>query len=812
MCVVGIKTRNKENKLFNCLLVFAIINMCFDIASNYTVNHLEEVPPMINRVVHMAFYVSMITLFLIVYKYLVALIETELGYELKGKILSSVPYIILSVLAMILPLKYMVEETGNWSYGPALSAVYACVGIYVVLIVGLIIKYRNKISSKNKLAIILALFCELGAASFQIFVPAALTSSLGVVLLCLCMYMTVANPDAVLVGLLKKETQRADTANRAKSDFLAKMSHEIRTPINAVLGMNEMIIRESKEEDIKKYALDIRNSAKGLLSIINEILDSSKIESGKMEIVEDNYDISSLINDLYNMIVVKARDKDLELIFDIAEDIPSGYFGDDIRIRQVLINLLNNAVKYTQKGSVTLTLTGRREGENEILLYSIKDTGIGIREEDIDKLFSKFERIEEKRNRYIEGTGLGMNIVIQLLKLMGSELKVKSEYGKGSEFYFELVQKVVNEDAVGDFKERISKTTIDNTYEVSYRAPEAKILVVDDNEMNRKVFKNLIKQTDICVSEADSGKECIRKVENERFDMIFLDHMMPEMDGVETLRHMKKQLICEGIPVIMLTANAIKGAKEQYLSEGFDDFLTKPISPVKLDEMIIKYLPEELILSSESMTQDDKEEEIEELPELEEFDFEYAIKILNSRDLLMSTLEDFHHMLMKLPDKLNKSRANLEDEEAIMSYRIEVHSLKSVSATVGAILLSKLARMLEVAAIQNDVEKIITLHPILLDEIEKHIARVETILPKRDNSLEAANIVVFNMHLQMLKKSLEEFDYDTADLISDEICKYQYPDNLQPLVDELQECIRDLLTEDAIKIIEKLNTYKNSGN
>ena len=282
MCVGGIKERNKENGLFNKLLIFALINMCFDIASNYTVNHLHMVLPIVNRVVHICFFISMTTLFLLVYKYLEIIIEKELDAKLVYKKWTYIPYGLVCVLTLFLPIYYMEEPSGNWSYGPGPNAVYVCVGIYVVLIIRLLIKYNKKISKKNKNAIIIALSCELIAAVFQMIVPAALTSSLGVILLCLCTYSTIANPDAVLVRLLKEQTERADAANRAKSDFLAKMSHEIRTPINAVLGMNEMIIREGGEQDIKKYAADIKGSAHNLLGIINEILDSSKIESGKM--------------------------------------------------------------------------------------------------------------------------------------------------------------------------------------------------------------------------------------------------------------------------------------------------------------------------------------------------------------------------------------------------------------------------------------------------------------------------------------------------------------------------------------------------
>jgi len=470
-----------------------------------------------------------------------------------------------------------------------------------------------------------------------------------------------------LLQALEVKCFEAEKATHAKSHFISNMSHEIRTPINAVLGMGEMILRESEEDDIKKYAHDIKSSAEILLMIVNDILDLSKIESGKVEIIPVNYDISSFFNDIYNMIALKAKDKEIDLIFDIDHNIPSEYYGDDIRVRQVMINLLSNAVKYTKKGKVVLKVTADVEGDEAILHYSVKDTGIGIRKEDMSKVFAEFERADIEENRYIEGTGLGMSITVSLLNLMGSVLKVESEYGKGSEFSFDIVQKVVNQTPLGDFGERISKIVSDYNYKIEYIAPEAKILVVDDNSINRNVFCNLLKQTRINLTEADSGKGCLEILEKETFDMVFLDHMMPEMDGIETFEEIKNRGLCKNTPVIMLTANAVVGAKEMYLEQGFTDFISKPIKPDKLDAIIIQYLPENMVQkfnyekklhnnginSSRNKLKDAKtyntnleeqiqEDNIEELDNIEEFDLDYARRCLGSEKLLKSTLEKFY--------------------------------------------------------------------------------------------------------------------------------------------------------------------------
>ena len=804
MCVIGIKKRNRVSSLFNRLLIFAIINMFFDIGSNYTVNHLHEVSDLVNRIVHICFFISMATLFLIVYKYLEITIERELDKILEYKKLTYIPYAILCVLILFLPIYYKEEATGNWSYGPGPNAVYVCVAIYVFMIIQLIVKYNSKISKKNKVAVIMALSCELFAALFQMLVPAALTSSLGVILLCICIYSTIANPDAVLVGLLKEQTERADAANKAKSEFLAKMSHEIRTPINAVLGMNEMILRESSEQDIKKYATDIKGSANSLLSIINEILDASKIESGKMELSEARYDIASMLYDLQNMFEIKAKEKNLELKFEIDRFIPSEYYGDDLRIKQVLINLLNNAIKYTPSGFVTVELKGKREGDNERLTFTVKDTGVGIKDEDVEKLFSQYSRIDEKQNRYVEGTGLGINIVINLLKLMDSELKVNSIYGMGSELSFDIIQKIENEEVLGDFRSKALNTQ-EESYVNKYIAPEAKILVVDDNEMNLKVFRNLIKHTEIQLTEANSGEKCIQLVKEHKYDVIFLDHMMPEMDGIETLNIIKEQNLCEETPIIVLTANAIKGAREQYLSEGFTDFLSKPILPDKFDHILLKYIPSELIKIMQNqinvVEEEDEQEEHISLPDIPEFDFGHALRILNSKKLLMDTLEDFYDVLKTMSNKLNNLYDEINSEEGMKNYRIEVHALKSVAETVGALLLSKLARIIEKASSANEEDKVRTLHGYLMEEIDKHIENLDVVFKDEIAELKELDINAVNMYLQMMKASLVNNDYNVADYLLGEIIAYKYSDDLQRYIDELKECVTGLMSEEAIEII-----------
>ena len=555
--------------------------------------------------------------------------------------------------------------------------------------------------------------------------------------------------------------QDAIAANAAKGKFLAQMSHEIRTPINAVLGMDTMILRECKDSRIREYALDIQNAGENLLALINDILDFSKIESGKLEIIPVEYDFSSLIHDIANMISAKAKSKKLALNVSVEEHLPSRLLGDDVRIRQVLVNLLNNAVKYTQKGSVSLSVKGSIEGRKVVLHCAVSDTGIGIKEEDISRLFREFERIEEKRNRNIEGTGLGINITTQLLLLMGSRLEVKSVYGEGSRFFFTLEQQIVDSTPIGNLEERIRQQSGDCHYTSVFTAPEAKILVVDDNIMNLKVFVSLLKDIRMEIDVAESGRSCLELVSRNHYDLIFLDHMMPEMDGIETLHTMKEleNSPCMGSPVVALTANAITGAKEMYLAEGFDAFLSKPIHPEKLEQMILKLLPRELIQfeSEEEVPEEgqesdglmaeagvavgagtiaDPQEEEEDmgLPPVEGIDWGYARVHLPDRELLLATVRDFYKILSSEADSLDGFyHKRNEDPKAVTDYRIKVHSMKSSANLIGAVGLGGMAKQLEYSARDLDLSGMEALHHIFLTEWRAYEEKLKGIAETEEN-------------------------------------------------------------------------------
>lgn len=594
------------------------------------------------------------------------------------------------------------------------------------------------------------------------------------------------------------ETQReklsAEASSEAKTSFLANMSHEIRTPINAIIGMDEMIIRESKEAGIIRYANNIRNASKTLLSLINDILDFSKVESGKMEIINSNYQVSSMLNDLVNMIQSRASDKSLELILDIDEQLPCELYGDEVRLRQIITNLLTNAVKYTKEGSVTLKIRVTKL-ENSIgrLDVAVIDTGIGIRKEDQGKLFDSFQRVDEAKNHNIEGTGLGLALTKYLLEAMGSKLLLESEYGKGSAFYFGLEQKIVDDTPIGDYQKMYEKSRQENErYRESFQAPDAQILVVDDTRMNLEVCKGLLKKTKVQIDVAESGAECLQMCEQKEYHLILLDHKMPHMDGVECLQRIRQQE--EGLntntTVIALTANAITGAKEYYLKNGFDDYLSKPVQGEKLEQLLCQYLPSELLLSPEEATIASYETMSTEVPEIIGIDEEDALSYAGESQ------EEYLKNLKLYLEEYDSKRTQIQEafeKDDWENYQILAHSIKSTSRLIGANDMSLLAKSMEEAAAKRNAIRIRGDHEVFMDQYERLCQRIKVAVANvvmTSNVPELKPVSKDEMHelISHMKTSVDEFDMSALHDQLEQLIGYDYLKNVK---DHMQEAVEN---------------------
>ena len=710
---------SESNIRYRQWVTWILLSLIVDVVTTRMTDYGYMIPPFVNVLASTFYFIITAGSFWGLARYLHAIIKGKFS-NVYMTIINSMVFIYTAIMIVNIFTGWIFtyDEAGSYLHGPYFPIIYIFQAICHTLSIVLLISYRKKLEKRLLISIwLFMLFIIAGYILQVVFFQKTLLVFYMFSLAAMTSLFVVETPDYSKLSEALKEVEeqkrRADVANKAKSEFIAKMSHEIRTPINAVIGMDEMILRDSKEAEIKGYAFDIKNAAEALLSTINDILDLSKVESGKMEIVPVDYDVSSMINDVSNMIEFRAKEKGLEFIVDIDENIPS-------RLKC-------------------------------ILYISVKDTGMGIRKEDKEKLFEQYSRLDMEKNRNIEGTGLGMSITLQLLNLMNSNLKVNSVYGEGSEFYFYLTQPITNDTPIGSLQDRIKEQKSSYNYGVSFIAPKAKILLVDDNYMNRKVARSLLRDTLIRIDEAAGGYECIECVKDTHYDVILLDHMMPDLDGIKTFRMMRDNDMykCKGTPVVALTANMIAGAKEMYEREGFDSFLGKPIRPERLEELLIELIPDELVevidnsKASEDVSNDASGADSNiKLPYVEGIDIENALLHLGNVSLVEDMIVDYTKQSKKDANKLEAYYKNITDDiditDNLRQYMVLVHSMKNSAAMIGAITISELAKLLEYAARDERVDTLTHLHGVFIEENDKLIERIELSYADKINASDKA--------------------------------------------------------------------------
>lgn len=697
--------------------------------------------------------------------------------------------------------------------------------------------------------------------------------------------------------------EKAQEANRAKSMFLSNMSHEIRTPMNAIIGMVEILMRGKHSPEDNGYLQNIKNSGDALVNIINDILDFSKIESGKLEIVEDVYEPMSMFSDLGMIFWNRIGEKDLELLFDIDTNLPAKLYGDSLRVRQIIINFMNNAVKFTEKGYVKLTVKViKQEADNIELFISVKDTGQGIRKEDMDKLFRSFQQVDSKKNHQKEGTGLGLAICKQLVVLMGGETGVSSEYGKGSEFSFTIRQKVVGEKSAVFVKEpekvciigcrtrqsctgeeithlaecfgvkcagseldknmdffftddleylqQDSVAALANEHSIvlcylqqpmketvrqngiitvnkplyslnfcqilnhekvygrvqteeytNFIAPQAQVLLVDDNEMNRIVASGLLRPLCMQMDMAENGKQAVEMVAAKHYDLVFMDHMMPVMDGIEATKQIRamKDPYYQNLPIIALTANAMVEACKQFLEAGMNDFVAKPIEMKKICAKIKAWLPKDYIQTKVDMDEEDVEEDVE-LPDIPELDIEEGVKNSGSRTLFLKLLGDFYKLIDMKSTKIEKCL----NDGMLKDYTIEVHALKNTARMIGAMELSKRFLQMEEYGRDENEEALERETPEVLDMYRSYKKVLKPFYEKsRQNNEHIDKKELINI-LEMMEHAMDTFDLDTVAESMKRLEQVQIPESCHKQMELLRAYVADVAMEEVIQVCREM--------
>lgn len=610
--------------------------------------------------------------------------------------------------------------------------------------------------------------------------------------------------------LMKRLVLQTEDANRAKTNFVSNMSHEIRTPMNSIVGITEILLRSRHSPKEQEYLLNIQSSGRVLLTIINDVLDCSKMEAGKMQLFDEPYDTCSLFHDLRISMENRIGHSGLELIYDIDQDIPCKLKGDMGRIRQVIINLVNNAIKYTEKGSVRFSVHVRQKNTDKVMLYyEVADTGIGIRKEDQKILFDAFQRVEMDRNRYVEGTGLGLTISQNLVNMMGGVIEVESEYGKGSRFFFTIEQTIIDPTPVSAVNYNGQKDNVtEKEAECLFIAPEAHILLVDDNELNLVVAKELLKPLRMQIDTAENGLQAVKMVRGSQYDLVLMDHMMPVMDGIEAAKAIRAlpEDKYQKLPIIALTANAMVDARKEFLNAGMNGFVAKPIDFARICNQLKLWLPKDLVRdvpkeeAKKLLADDLSDREIQPEDPQMGFSFEEGVNHCGSKVALMKTIRIFYRTI---DSKANKIEQCLK-EGLIGDYVIEVHALKSSALLIGAVPLSEAAKELEDYGKQGKTEVLEEKTPDVLTLYRDLKNILRPYAEKEEDAKKEFSDGEWITALQQIHQCIEQFDLDGVDQIMEQLEEYQVPECIRESMDQLRVYVADVSMEEIMELTDTM--------